>query len=232
MMMPMLGLDWTMIILFPAILLAMWAQARVKNAFATYSRVHSRSGLTAREAARRILDSYGLSGVPIRQVPGQLTDHYDPRDRSLSLSEPVYDSTSIAAIGVAAHEVGHAVQHATGYAPLQIRNAVVPLLSLSSSAAMPLFFIGLLSASNTLMNIGILLFVGVLAFHLITLPVEFDASNRALKVLATNGMMTQDEVGGARKVLNAAAMTYVSATLMAALQLVRLLALRNSRSRD
>ncbi|MDY2649406.1 MAG: zinc metallopeptidase [Pyramidobacter porci] len=231
-MMPMLGLDWTMIILFPAILLAMWAQARVKNAFATYSRVHSRSGLTAREAARRILDSYGLSGVPIRQVPGQLTDHYDPRDRSLSLSEPVYDSTSIAAIGVAAHEVGHAVQHATGYAPLQIRNAVVPLLSLSSSAAMPLFFIGLLSASNTLMNIGILLFVGVLAFHLITLPVEFDASNRALKVLATNGMMTQDEVGGARKVLNAAAMTYVSATLMAALQLVRLLALRNSRSRD
>ena len=231
-MMPMLGLDWTMIILFPAILLAMWAQARVKNAFATYSRVHSRSGLTAREAARRILDSYGLSGVPIRQVPGQLTDHYDPRDRSLSLSEPVYDSTSIAAIGVAAHEVGHAVQHATGYAPLQIRNAVVPLLSLSSSAAMPLFFIGLLSASNTLMNIGILLFVGVLAFHLITLPVEFDDSNRALKVLATNGMMTQDEVGGARKVLNAAAMTYVSATLMAALQLVRLLALRNSRSRD
>lgn len=231
-MMPMLGLDWTMIILFPAILLAMWAQARVKNAFAIYSRVHSRSGLTAREAARRILDSYGLSGVPIRQVPGQLTDHYDPRDRSLSLSEPVYDSTSIAAIGVAAHEVGHAVQHATGYAPLQIRNAVVPLLSLSSSAAMPLFFIGLLSASNTLMNIGILLFVGVLAFHLITLPVEFDASNRALKVLATNGMMTQDEVGGARKVLNAAAMTYVSATLMAALQLVRLLALRNSRSRD
>ncbi|MCI7403699.1 zinc metallopeptidase [Pyramidobacter sp.] len=231
-MMPMLGLDWTMIILFPAILLAMWAQARVKSAFATYSRVHSRSGLTAREAARQILDSYGLSGVPIRQVGGQLTDHYDPRDRSLSLSEPVYDSTSIAAIGVAAHEVGHAVQHATGYAPLQIRNAVVPLLSLSSSAAMPLFFIGLLSASNMLMNIGILLFVGVLAFHLITLPVEFDASNRALKVLSTNGMMTRDEVGGARKVLNAAAMTYVSATLMAALQLVRLLALRNSRSRD
>ena len=137
-----------------------------------------------------------------------------------------------AAIGVAAHEVGHAVQHATGYAPLQIRNAVVPLLSLSSSAAMPLFFIGLLSASNMLMNIGILLFVGVLAFHLITLPVEFDASNRALKVLSSNGMMTRDEVGGARKVLNAAAMTYVSATLMAALQLVRLLALRNSRNRD
>ncbi|BDF77246.1 zinc metallopeptidase [Pyramidobacter piscolens] len=231
-MMPMLGLDWTMIILFPAILLAMWAQARVKSAFATYSRVHSHSGLTAREAARRILDSYGLSGVPIRQVAGQLTDHYDPRDRSLSLSEPVYNSTSIAAIGVAAHEVGHAVQHATGYAPLQIRNAVVPLLSLSSSAAMPLFFIGLLSASNMLMNIGILLFVGVLAFHLITLPVEFDASNRALKVLSSNGMMTRDEVGGARKVLNAAAMTYVSATLMAALQLVRLLALRNSRNRD
>ena len=231
-MMPMLGLDWTMIILFPAILLAMWAQARVKSAFATYSRVHSRSGLTAREAARQILDSYGLSGVPIRQVGGQLTDHYDPRDRSLSLSEPVYDSTSIAAIGVAAHEVGHAVQHATGYAPLQIRNAVVPLLSLSSSAAMPLFFIGLLSASNMLMNIGILLFVGVVVFHLVTLPVELDASRRALKVLSSNGMMDGEEVTGARKVLGAAAMTYVAALVQSVLQLVRLLLLRNSRSRD
>lgn len=231
-MMPMFGLDGTIIILLPAILLAIWAQTRVKSAFATYSQVYSHSGLTAHEAARQILDSYGLSDVPIRKVSGQLTDHYDPRNRSLSLSEPVYGSTSIAAIGVAAHEVGHAVQHATAYAPLQIRNAVVPVLSLSSSAAMPLFFVGLLSASNMLMNIGILLFVGVLAFHLITLPVEFDASTRALKVLSTNGMMTQDEVGGARKVLNAAAMTYVSATLMAALQLVRLLALRNSRSRN
>lgn len=231
-MMPMMGLDWTMIVLLPAIFLSFWAQMRVKNTFALYSRINSRSGMTAREAARRILDSYGLNAVPIREIAGSLTDHYDPRDRSLSLSQSVYDSTSIAAIGVAAHEVGHAVQHASGYAPLQFRNAIVPLVSITSGAAMPLFFIGLLSASSTMMNLGILLFLGVLVFHLVTLPVEFDASNRALKVLAGNGMMNSQEVAGARKVLSAAAMTYVSATLMAALQLVRLILLRNQRSRD
>ncbi len=231
-MMPMMGLDWTMIVLLPAILLSIWAQARVKNTFAHYSQVRSRSGLTARQAARQILDSYGLNSVPIKQVSGSLTDHYDPRDRSLSLSQSVYDSTSIAAIGVAAHEVGHAVQHDQGYAPLTFRNAIVPLVNITSSAAMPLFFIGLLMASGTMMNIGIVLFLGVLIFHLVTLPVEFDASRRALKVLSGNGMMTGDEVGGARKVLGAAAMTYVAATLMAALQLLRLILLRNQRSRD
>ncbi|MGI6074767.1 MAG: zinc metallopeptidase [Pyramidobacter sp.] len=231
-MLPMMGLDWTMIILFPAILLSIWAQMRVKSTFARYSQVSTRSGLTAREAARRILDSYGLSAVPVREIAGSLTDHYDPRDRSLSLSQSVYDSTSIAAIGVAAHEVGHAVQHASGYAPLQFRNAIVPLVNITSSAAAPLFFIGLISASNAMMNLGILLFLGVLAFHLVTLPVEFDASRRALKVLAGNGMLNSGEVAGARKVLSAAAMTYVSATLMAALQLVRLIVLRNQRNRD
>lgn len=231
-MMPMMGLDWTMIVLLPAILLSIWAQARVKNTFAHYSQVRSRSGLTARQAARQILDSYGLNSVPVKQVSGSLTDHYDPGNRSLSLSQSVYDSTSIAAIGVAAHEVGHAVQHAQGYAPLTFRNAIVPLVNITSSAAMPLFFIGLLMASGTMMNIGIVLFLGVLIFHLVTLPVEFDASRRALKVLSGNGMMTGDEVGGARKVLGAAAMTYVAATLMAALQLLRLILLRNQRSRD
>lgn len=231
-MMPMMGLDWTMIVLLPAILLSIWAQARVKNTFAHYSQVRSRSGLTARQAARQILDSYGLNSVPVKQVSGSLTDHYDPGNRSLSLSQSVYGSTSIAAIGVAAHEVGHAVQHAQGYAPLTFRNAIVPLVNITSSAAMPLFFIGLLMASGTMMNIGIVLFLGVLIFHLVTLPVEFDASRRALKVLSGNGMMTGDEVGGARKVLGAAAMTYVAATLMAALQLLRLILLRNQRSRD
>ncbi len=229
MFMPMMGLDRTMLLLLPAILLSIWAQARVKSTFAQYSQIRSRSGLTAREAARLILDSYGLNSVPIRQIPGSLTDHYDPRDRSLSLSQSVYDSSSIAAIGVAAHEVGHAVQHAQGYAPLAFRNAIVPLVNITSSAAMPLFFIGLLMASNSMMNLGIVLFLGVLVFHLVTLPVEFDASRRALKVLSSNGMMTSDEVSGARKVLGAAAMTYVSATLMAALQLLRLIALRNQR---
>jgi Zn-dependent membrane protease YugP len=231
-MLPMMGLDWTMIVLIPAILLSLWAQMRVKSTFAEYSQINSHSGLTACEAARRILDSYGLNAVPVREISGSLTDHYDPRDRSLSLSQSVYNSTSIAAIGVAAHEVGHAVQHAKGYAPLQFRNAIVPLVNITSSASMPLFFIGLLSASSTMMNLGILLFLGVLVFHLVTLPVEFDASRRALNVLSSSGMMDAGEVAGARKVLFAAAMTYVSATLMAALQLVRLILLRNQRSRD
>lgn len=232
MFLPMWGLDWTMIVLLPAILLSLWAQASVKNTFARYSRVGCRSGLTAQQAARQILDSYGLTNVPVQRVAGSLTDHYDPAKRTLSLSDSVYGSTSIAAIGVAAHEVGHAVQHAKSYSPLLFRNAIVPVVNLTSSASMPLFFIGLLMASAPLMNIGILLFAGVLVFHLVTLPVEFDASRRALKVLASNGMMTTDEVSGARKVLGAAAMTYVSATLMAALQLLRLVLLRNSRSRD
>lgn len=224
--------DWTMLILLPALALSAWAQFKVKNTFETYSRVRSGRGLTARAAARAILDSYGLNAVPIKQIAGSLTDHYDPRDRSLALSESVYDSSSIAAIGVAAHEVGHAIQHATSYAPLMLRNAIVPVINITSSAAMPLFFIGLLTGGSGLMNLGILLFAGVLVFHLVTLPVEFDASRRALKVLATNGMMSGEEVGGARKVLGAAAMTYVSATLMSALQLVRLILLRNSRRRD
>lgn len=231
-MMPMLFFDRTMLVLLPAILLSALAQYLVKSTFYKYSQVRSRRGLTARQAAREILDSYGLTSVPIRQIAGSLTDHYDPTNRSLSLSQSVYDSTSIAAIGVAAHEVGHAIQHAKNYAPLTFRNSIVPVVNLTSSASMPLFFIGLLAASRTMMNLGILLFVGVLIFHLVTLPVEFDASHRALKVLASNGMMSSDEVSGARKVLTAAAMTYVSATLMAALQLVRLILLRNSRSRD
>jgi Zn-dependent membrane protease YugP len=231
-MMPIMGLDWTIIVLIPAILLSLWAQMQVKSTFARYSQINSHTGLTAREAARKILDSYGLNSVPILEISGSLTDHYDPRDRSLSLSQTVYDSTSIAAIGVAAHEVGHAVQHAKGYAPLQFRNAIVPVVNITSSAAMPLFFIGLLSASSAMMNLGILLFLGVLVFHLVTLPVEFDASRRALNVLSGSGMMDAGEVAGARKVLFAAAMTYVSATLMAALQLVRLILLRNQRSRD
>jgi len=230
MMFPMM--DWTMIVLIPGILLAMWAQNKVKSTFEQYSRVRSHKGITGREAARAILTSYGLGSMPIKQIEGQLTDHYDPQSRSLSLSEPVYDSTSIAAIGVAAHEVGHAVQHATGYKPLALRNSIVPVVNITSGASMPLFFIGLMAGSSRLMNIGILLFIGVVAFHLITLPVELDASRRALAVLSTNGMMDSDEVTGARKVLGAAAMTYVAALLQNVLMLVRLFLLRNSRSRD
>ena len=225
-------MDWTMIVLLPAILLAVWAQNKVKSTFEQYSRVRSRRGITGREAARAILTSYGLGSMPIKQIAGQLTDHYDPQSRSLSLSEPVYDSTSIAAIGVAAHEVGHAVQHATGYKPLALRNSIVPVVNLTNMASWPLFLMGLIVGNSRLMNIGILLFVGVVVFHLVTLPVELDASRRALKVLSSNGMMDGEEVTGARKVLGAAAMTYVAALVQSVLQLVRLLLLRNSRSRD
>ena len=225
-------MDWTMIVLLPAILLAVWAQNKVKSTFEQYSRVSSRRGITGREAARAILTSYGLGSMPIKPIAGQLTDHYDPQSRSLSLSEPVYDSTSIAAIGVAAHEVGHAVQHATGYKPLALRNSIVPVVNLTNMASWPLFLMGLLAGNSRLMNIGILLFVGVVVFHLVTLPVELDASRRALNVLSSNGMMDSEEVTGARKVLGAAAMTYVAALVQSVLQLVRLLLLRNSRSRD
>ena len=225
-------MDWTMIVLLPAILLAVWAQNKVKSTFEQYSRVRSRRGITGREAARAILTSYGLGSMPIKPISGQLTDHYDPQRRSLSLSEPVYDSTSIAAIGVAAHEVGHAVQHATGYKPLALRNSIVPVVNLTNMASWPLFLMGLIVGNSRLMNIGILLFVGVVVFHLVTLPVELDASRRALKVLSSNGMMDSEEVTGARKVLGAAAMTYVAALVQSVLQLVRLLLLRNSRSRD
>ncbi|MBQ8089824.1 MAG: zinc metallopeptidase [Pyramidobacter sp.] len=230
MMYPMM--DWTMIVLLPAILLSLWAQSKVKSTFEEYSRVRSRRGLTGREAARAILASYGLGSMPIKPIAGQLTDHYDPSTRSLSLSEPVYDNTSIAAIGVAAHEVGHAVQHAQNYFPLKFRNAIVPVVNITSGASWPLFLVGLMAGSSRMMNLGILLFLGVLVFHLVTLPVEIDASRRALAVLSSNGMMDRDEVTGARKVLSAAAMTYLAATLQAVLQLVRLILLRNSRSRD
>ena len=230
MMYPMM--DWTMIVLLPAILLTVWAQSRVKSTFEQYSRVRSRQGITGREAARAILTSYGLGRMPIKQIAGQLTDHYDPSTRSLSLSEPVYDSTSIAAIGVAAHEVGHAVQHAQNYFPLKFRNAIVPVVNLTSGASWPLFLVGLMAGNSRIMNIGILLFLGVIVFHLVTLPVELDASRRALAVLSSNGMMDRDEVSGARKVLGAAAMTYLAAALQAVLSLVRLILLRNSRSRD
>lgn len=224
--------DPTMMFLIPALILAFWAQARVKSTFAQYSQVGSRKGVTGSDVAAALLGRFGLSDVPVKPIAGSLTDHYDPRDRSLSLSESVYGSTSIAAIGVAAHEVGHAMQHQEGYVPLQLRNAIVPVVNIGSMAAFPLFFIGLLFRGQTLMDVGIALFVGVLIFHLVTLPVELDASSRALRVLEGTGMLASDEIVGARKVLNAAAWTYVSATVMAAAQLVRLLVLRNMFGRD
>jgi Zn-dependent membrane protease YugP len=224
--------DSTMFLLIPALLFAGWAQMKVQSTFARYSRVTTRRGVTADQVARMLLDRFGLTSVPVNRVPGHLTDHYDPRSHTLSLSDDVYGNTSIASIGVAAHEVGHAIQHSERYAPLILRNNIVPVVNIGSSLSMPLFFIGFLfrgSASTALMNFGILLFLGVIIFHLITLPVEYNASARAVAILGQTGSLSTDELHGAGKVLSAAAWTYVAATLMAAMQLVRLLALRNSR---
>jgi hypothetical protein len=218
--------DPTFMLLIPALLLAFWAQSRVKGQYAKYSRVYSRSGYTGSDVARRLLDSFGLNDVPIRRIDGNLTDHYDPRNRSLSLSSGVYSNSSIAAIGIAAHEVGHAIQHQKNYVPLALRNAVVPVIGIGSTMAFPLFFIGLLMRGQFLMDLGIVLFLGVIVFHLITLPVEFDASSRALKLLDNTGILDHNEITGARSVLRAAALTYVAAAVMAFAQLARLLLLR------
>jgi len=222
--------DPTILLLIPALILAIWAQMKVKGAYAQYSRVMARNGMTAKDVARRILDENGLYNIPVERTAGSLTDHYDPRGKVLRLSETVYNSPSIAAIGVAAHEAGHALQDAGAYAPLKVRNSIVPVVNLGSGMAFPLFFIGFLFGAPVLMDVGILFFVGVLVFHLVTLPVEYNASGRALKILSGTGILAADELKGARAVLNAAAFTYVAATVMAALQLVRLLLLRGMRN--
>ena len=219
-------MDATLLLLIPAVILALWAQMRISSTFRRYSQVSSARGMRASEAARRLLDRFGLNHVAVERVPGSLTDHYDPRSKVLRLSDDVYGSTSIAAIGVAAHEAGHAVQDLQGYAPLRIRNAIVPVTNLGSTLAMPLFFLGIIMRIPALMDLGILLFAGILVFHLVTLPVEFDASSRALRLLGETQVLGTAEIAGARRVLNAAALTYVAATVMAAVQLLRLLLLR------
>ena len=224
-------LDPTMVLLIPALFLSFWAQMRVKSTFDRFSRVQARGGVTGAQVARMLLDRFGLSSVPVNHVAGALTDHYDPRDRTLSLSDSVYSSSSIAAIGVAAHEVGLAIQHSEGYAPLMFRNRVAPAVGLVSNMAIPLFFIGFLMHGQFLMNLGIVLFLGAIVFHLVTLPVEYNASSRAIAILNGTGALASDELAGAKRVLDAVAWTYVAAALMAVLQLVRLLLLKGS-SRD
>ncbi|NLV91282.1 MAG: zinc metallopeptidase [Firmicutes bacterium] len=221
--------DPTFLLLIPGIILALYAQSKVQSTFQRYSRVRSMSGLTGAQVARTLLDRHGLHDVPVELVGGRLTDHYDPRSRVMRLSQEVYQSTSLAALGVAAHETGHAIQHAQNYVPLGIRNNLFPIASIGSQMAFPLFFIGLIFASTTLMNIGIWFFIAALAFQVVTLPVEFNASYRAIQLLSSTGILTSSEVPQARRVLNAAALTYVAAVAMAALQLVRLLLLRGAR---
>ena len=222
----------TYLILIPAILISAWAQFKVSSTFNKYSTVRSINGYTGAQVARILLNDAGLQEVEIQQVPGRLSDHYDPRAKVLRLSSDVYGSTSVASIGVAAHEVGHAIQDKESYSALVFRNAIVPVVNFSSSLSWILFFIGILLSYSTLVTIGIILFSVVVLFQLVTLPVEFNASSRALKLLEARGILYDKEVDGARKVLSAAALTYVAATLMAVLQLVRLIAISNRNSND
>ncbi|MDM0496100.1 zinc metallopeptidase [Clostridium perfringens] len=225
-------IDPTYLILIPAILISAWAQFKVSSTFNKYSTVRNINGYTGAQVARILLNDAGLQEVEIQQVPGRLSDHYDPRAKVLRLSSDVYGSTSVASIGVAAHEVGHAIQDKESYSALVFRNAIVPVVNFSSSLSWILFFIGILFSYSTLVTIGIILFSVVVLFQLVTLPVEFNASSRALKILEARGILYDKEVDGARKVLSAAALTYVAATLMAVLQLVRLIAISNRNSND
>lgn len=226
--MPYFYFDWTWMLLIPAMLLALWANSLVKSTFRKFAKVKASSGLTGAEVAKRLLDANGLSTIPIEVVSGQLSDHYDPRKRILRLSGDVANSRSVSAIGVAAHEVGHAIQHQNAYGAFELRQTIFPVARLGSQMAMPLF-IGGLFFYGPLMDIGIILFSAAVVFQLVTLPVEFDASKRALALLDTRGYLVQQEVGQARKVLRAAALTYVAATAVAVLQLLRLLILRGAR---
>ncbi len=224
--------DYTFILLIPPLLLAFYAQAKVRNTYAKYSRVFASSRISGAQMAQEILSLGGASQVKVERTPGKLSDHYDPRKRALRLSEGVYASDSIAALGIAAHEAGHALQHHTGYAPLHLRNAIYPVASFGSTLAFPLFFIGFLMSSkgpSILMDIGILLFTGAVVFSVLTLPVEFNASKRAVALLGERGYLRGRELDGARRVLSAAALTYVASTAMAAMQLLRMFLLRSSR---
>lgn len=220
-----------LILVIPALLFAGWAQMSVSSAFNRYSRVRNMHGMTGAQAARRILDDNGLQNVRVEHIGGKLTDHYDPGAQVVRLSDSVYAGDSIASLGVAAHECGHAVQHARHYSPLMLRNAIIPITNIGSKLALPLILIGLFT-SGALINLGILLFSLAAVFQLITLPVEFNASSRALATLENTGYLAPDELGGARAVLRAAALTYVAALIVALAQLLRLVLLFGNRRRD
>ncbi|HIY10254.1 MAG TPA: zinc metallopeptidase [Candidatus Anaerofilum excrementigallinarum] len=220
------------LLVIPAMLIALWAQMRVKSTFAKYSREGTYGGLTGAQAARRILDANGLTDVRIEPVRGSLTDHYDPRDKVVRLSMDVYGCDTVAAVGVAAHETGHAIQHAVGYFPLQLRNAIIPITNIGSQLSIPLVFIGYFLGMQPLVSLGILLFSLVTVFQLITLPVEFNASRRALATLDEYGMVNDYEHEGVRKVLSAAALTYVAALIVSLANLLRLILLFGGRRDD
>ncbi len=226
--------DPTMILILPALFFAIWAQWKVQRTYKEFSKVPAANGMTGRQIAQMIMTRNGISDVGIEEVGGVLSDHYDPRTKMVSLSSDNFRAASVASIAVGAHEVGHVLQHHQGYAPLAIRSAIAPVAGFGSMLAFPLFFIGLLFGgrgvmSGTLMDLGILLFTGAVIFQVVTLPVEFDASKRALVQLTETGALAPQEVAGAKRVLDAAALTYVAAAAVAALQLLRLVVLRDSR---
>ena len=227
--------DPTYILVVIGAVICMIASARVKGTFNKYSQLRSMSGMNGVQVAQRVLQAAGIYDVQVRHVSGSLTDHYDPRTKTVNLSDPVYNATSVAALGVAAHECGHAIQHAKSYAPLSIRSALVPIANFGSMLAWPVILIGLLfntRSSGLIIDIGILLFSAAVLFQLVTLPVEFDASRRALVMLRTQGILTDDELKYTRRVLKSAALTYVASAAAAILQLLRIILITNGRRRD
>lgn len=227
--------DPTYILIIIGVLLSMFASSRVKTTYAKYNRVRNHAGVTGQMAAQQILRRAGIYDVQVQRVSGELTDHYDPRNKVLRLSDATYGSTSVAALGVAAHECGHAIQHATNYLPLSIRGALVPVANFGAQISWPLILIGLFmrgDMSALLINAGIILFTFAVAFQIVTLPVEFNASSRALRILKGSGLLYEEEVSQARKVLGAAALTYVAGAASAILQLLRLLILTRGRRDD
>ena len=226
--------DPTYMLVLIGVVICLAASAKMRSTFSRYSRIRNHSGMTGREAAEQVLHRAGIYDVRVEHVSGNLTDHYDPRSKVLRLSDATYGSASVAAVGVAAHECGHAIQHATGYAPLAFRSALVPVANFGSTIAWPLILIGLLfnSQSSVLfLNLGILAFSLAVLFQIVTLPVEFNASSRAISMLSGNGMLYEDEVQATRKVLTAAALTYVAGAASAILQLLRIILISNSRRR-
>lgn len=227
--------DPTYILVVIGAVICMIASARVKGTFNKYSQMRSMSGMNGAQVAQRVLQAAGIYDVQVRHVSGSLTDHYDPRTKTVNLSDPVYNATSVAALGVAAHECGHAIQHAKSYAPLSIRSALVPIANFGSMLAWPVILIGLFfntRSSGLIIDIGILLFSAAVLFQLVTLPVEFDASRRALVMLRTQGILADDELRYTRRVLKSAALTYVASAAAAILQLLRIILITNGRRRD
>lgn len=220
------------LLVLPAVIFSMWAQAKVNSTFNQYSRVTTYSRMTGFEAARRILDANGLRHVHIERVAGNLTDHYDPRTNVIRLSDSVYASNSVAAIGVAAHEAGHAVQYAVNYTPIKLRTSILPVCQIGSQISWPLIIFGFFMNSQMLVNIGLIMFASIAVFQFVTLPVELNASNRAMDALAISGSITETELYGVEKVLKAAAMTYVAALAVSLAQLLRLVIRFGGRDRD